>query len=154
MKEIFPRLVGLCALSVLMILMMFNADYLYHKAFALSYEDVDYGSANVSIVRIANQIWVGSVTSDNIKIYSSSLVLLATVSQTDPIAMHVYNSRVYVWNSGGTVVTEWQPNTVTFTPDVLRTSGSLVCSATYEGSQFGGDKFNCGGGATNVVKQL
>jgi len=154
MKEIFPRWVGLCALSVLMILMMFNADYLYHKAFALSYEDVDYGSANVSIVRIANQIWVGSVTSDNIKIYSSSLVLLATVSQTDPIAMHVYNSRVYVWNSGGTVVTEWQPNTVTFTPDVLRTSGSLVCSATYEGSQFGGDKFNCGGGATNVVKQL
>jgi len=154
MKEIFPRWVGLCVLSALMILMMFNADYLYHKAFAFSTTSVDNGSITHGITRIGNQIWVGSTTSDNIKIYvSGSFTLLATVSSNNPQLMHVYNGRVYV--GSGTIVEEWEPNFVTGQPNLLRTSSTLTsCSLTIGYNEFDGDKYVCGTGTGNTIRML
>src|SRR3990172_4848803 len=99
MKEIFPRWVGLFALTSLMILMMFNADFLYHKAWALEFSlEVNNTDETHGIVRAGNQIWVASESDDTVRVWSTSGVLIASIAATDPEFMW-YDGRVYAYSS-------------------------------------------------------
>ncbi|HJZ04539.1 MAG TPA: WD40 repeat domain-containing protein [Patescibacteria group bacterium] len=152
MKEIFPRWVGLFALTSLMILMMFNADFLYHKAWALEFSlEVNNTDETHGIVRAGNQIWVASESDDTVRVWSTSGVLIASIAATDPEFMW-YDGRVYVYSSQtASVVYEFDP--LNPTGGILRTSGSLT-TCTSHAVDYEGNRFFCGTGATNTIKIL
>jgi len=138
-----------------MILMMFNADFLVHKAWAFSITEFTPLNDNFSVVRIGNQVWVGSTTADdNINIYVSG-ALVHTVSVTDPLRLDVYNNRVYVYTFASTVL-EYEPNAVTFVPNLLRTSAGLACGLTAFTPYFSVDDgaLWCSTPTTDVIKRL
>lgn len=153
-KPFVPRSVTIASLVVLMSLMMFNADYLFHKAFAFSVTEFVGVNDTGSVVRVGSQTWVFSTTADdNIKIYVSGAVV-ATVSVTDPLRASVFNNRVYVYTFASTVI-EFEPNTITYTPNQLRTSSGLACGTTVDSAYFASDgTFWCATPTSDVIKKL
>jgi len=155
MKEIFPRWVGLCALSVLMILIMFNADFLYHKAFALSLTQVNNTLNTTGIVRVGSQIWVSSDDSATVKVWDAvTLTLLGSIS-ADVIYLFTVNSKVYGYAATATSVFEFDPSNIA--GGIIRTSGTLTGCLTTTSPTFdpsGAGRFFCGNVSGNTIKIL
>lgn len=155
MQYKYHRVIGISALTLLMVMMMFSADYIYMKAWAFSITEFVGVNDTGSAIRVGNQTWVASTTADdNIQIYVSGAVV-ATASVTDPLRMGVYNNRVYVYTFSSTVV-EFEPNTVTYFPNQLRTSSGLACGTTVLSGFFSmvNGTFWCTTPTTDIIKKL
>jgi len=94
--------------SVIMLISQNNIQ----KVYAISVTEVANGATNDSITRAGNYIFVGSVGSDNVKVYNSNSphALVTTIASiTDPQALYTKtdNGRVYAF--GASVIYEIDP---------------------------------------------
>ena len=151
--EILPRWVGLVALTSLMLLMVVNADFLIHRAWALDVTTINNVLNTSAIVRTGNQIWVSSQASDTIKVWSTYQVLLGSISATDINYLFKFGTRVYGYSAvASPVLQEYDPANIA--GGVIRTSAVLTgCTATssYTFDESGG-RFFCSTGASNTIK--
>lgn len=151
MEYKYHRAIGISALTLLMIMMMFSADYIYMNAWALSLRQVNNTENTTGIVRTGSQIWVSSNDSNNIRIWTTSGVLLGSIG-ADVIYLFATNSRVYGWASSGTILYEFDP--VNIAGGIIRTSATLTGCVNTASPTYSNTTFYCSTGASNTINMV